>query len=273
MSPAAIAKHIASFESGASKPRLPAGAHSGGSDFEDAITDAFTALLLETGVDSLELHAHPSQRLKQYVAKPTGARHLLILSQPLKGMRIDTAPAGVAFPDPWSTTTFHVQTLLDAHLGPAIKRFAPHRRQDSHHYHGRKYPDMYSRLKTTFDFSMALVRDNVLVEKILFEFKSAKSSQGQHIDGNAHERLMFQALQYLEITQTQVDRCRFVVIASSAFSQYRNKYHPCFHQQATRLGNAFPNFHMHFLSNVSEYVGFLSALKQFIRTGIWHYEP
>ncbi|MGC9360482.1 MAG: hypothetical protein ACP5G7_08945 [Anaerolineae bacterium] len=90
------------------------------------------------------------------------------------------------------------------------------------------------------------------------EYKTAKSSKGISLDGNAHERLSFQILQYLEIA-TRYPRCSLVVIANGAFAFYRNKYHVSFRTQADRLSN-FCWFEMLRLCTQAEYLRFVKGL-------------
>jgi hypothetical protein len=90
------------------------------------------------------------------------------------------------------------------------------------------------------------------------EYKTAKSSAQRQIDGNAHERLSFQIMQYLEVA-TRYTKCSLMVMANGAFIRYRNKYHINFHVQADRLTN-FSWFSMEHACTASEYARFLSGL-------------
>ena len=91
---------------------------------------------------------------------------------------------------------------------------------------------MYAGLSTGFDDTIVLEQDGVLFEKILLEYKTAKPKHGKkvtpRVDANAHERLTFQTMQYLEAA-TRYPACSLMVIANGAFSRYRNKYHVQFH--------------------------------------------
>lgn len=96
----------------------------------------------------------------------------------------------------WLANTFQTECLIEKYPGrnQAIERYAPM----SGNFAGSRYPDMYSGLTTEFDDTLVLIEDGILREKILLEYKTAKSSRGRQIDGNAHERLSFQMMQYLE---------------------------------------------------------------------------
>ncbi len=96
-----------------------------------------------------------------------------------------------------------------------------------------------------------LIEGGQLKEKILLEYKTAKSSRGVQIDGNAHERLTFQMMQYLEIAATY-RACSLIVVTNGAFARYRNKYHVNFQIQAERL-RAFPWFNLFYACEPSRY--------------------
>ncbi|MBP6964360.1 MAG: hypothetical protein KBC96_08145 [Armatimonadetes bacterium] len=163
----------------------------------------------------------------------------------------------------WLEVAFGVPTLIDSYpgTGEAISRYAP----SAGPFAGTDYPKMYGGLTTRFDDTVVLVANGVLHEKILLEYKTAKSSRGVQIDGNAHERLSFQIMQYLEVA-TRYTRCSFVVIANGAFARYRNKYHPNFHIQAERLRN-FSWFSMEHTSAATEYFQFIEGLWSWLFDG------
>ncbi len=125
---------------------------------------------------------------------------------------------------------------------------------------------MYAGMSTGFDDTIVLVEAGVLREKILLEYKTAKSSKGGQIDGNAHERLSFQIMQYLEAA-TRYTKCSFVVFANGAFVRYKNKYHVNFHVQADRLSN-FAWFSMEHACTSNEYARFLASLLSWLFEGM-----
>lgn len=125
---------------------------------------------------------------------------------------------------------------------------------------------MYEKKTTKFDFTIVCESKGVLQEKLLFEYKSAKSSKGISVDGNAHERLSFQTLQYLEVA-SMIPNTSFNILASSAFSKYENKYHVSFNQQGVRLGDAFRHFVMRVAACESEYGLFFGMLVRFLLSG------
>lgn len=124
---------------------------------------------------------------------------------------------------------------------------------------------MYSGLTTKFDDTIVLEEAGVLREKLLLEYKTAKSSKGTQIDGNAHERLSFQVMQYLEVA-TRYTKCSLIVITNGVYVRYRNKYHVNFHVQADRLSN-FAWFAMDHACTQPEYLGLADSLTQWLFTG------
>lgn len=156
----------------------------------------------------------------------------------------------------WFDRDFRVTDIVRRFPGEpeAIARYAP----TAGAYVANNYPDMYANRKTTFDDTIVLEDSGILKEKILLEYKTAKSSRGISIDGNAHERLSFQIMQYLEVA-TLYPRCSLTVIANGAFAFYKNKYHVNFHIQADRLAN-FAWFELNYLCTVREYSWFVCDL-------------
>jgi len=130
---------------------------------------------------------------------------------------------------------------------------------------GERYPDMYCGLKTGFDDTIILCDGGVLVKKILLEYKSAKASGGKHIDGNAHERLSYQIMQYLEVA-TRFTKCSFAVVGNGAFIRYKNKYHATFNVQLDRL-SCFSWFCMRYMCCSGEYISFARELVEWLSGG------
>jgi hypothetical protein len=163
----------------------------------------------------------------------------------------------------WLEVVFPVSDLIDSYPKEpeAVRRYAP----ESGPFAGRKYPGIYSGLTTKFDDTVVLEDAGVLREKLLLEYKTAKSSRRRQIDGNAHERLSFQIMQYLEVA-TRYTKCSLVVLANGAFVRYRNKYHVNFHVQADRLAN-FGWFSMEYACTATEYDRFLSGLLAWLFEG------
>ena len=168
-----------------------------------------------------------------------------------------------AQPQRWLEIAFNVSELIAAFPGEAeaIAKYAP----DTGPYAGPNYPAMYSGLTTRFDDTVVLEEGNQLKEKIMMEYKTAKSSAGRQLDGNAHERLTFQVMQYLEVA-TRYSRCSMMVMANGAFAKYRNKYHPNFHVQADRL-KTFAWFTLDHACTMRDYTDFVVGLLGWLING------
>ena len=165
----------------------------------------------------------------------------------------------------WLEVSFRVKDLVTSYPGTnsAIERYAP----PSGEFSGTSYPRMYEHLETKFDDTVLMIDNGTLIEKILLEYKTAKSGKNNNsLVGNAHERLSFQIMQYLEIA-TRYTRCSLVVIANGAFAKYRNKYHVNFHVQSDRLNN-FSWFKMDYACTFTEYCRFLESLLSWLFHGL-----
>ena len=171
-------------------------------------------------------------------------------SEPLTDTRLNQFP--------WLEVEFTVENTIASF---PIKSYAP----KSGPYADNLYPNIYKGMKTRFDDTVVLVENGVLRKKILLEYKTAKSSDRRQIDGNAHERLSFQIMQYLEVA-TRYTSCSLMVIANGAFIRYRNKYHVNFHAQSDRLKN-FAWFSMGFSCAAGEYENFLESLLAWLFKG------
>ncbi len=163
----------------------------------------------------------------------------------------------------WLRLSFDVEATAVAFPGRAMVR--EHYAPDGGPYAGDRYWEMFRGMTTNFDDTVVLEESGVLVEKLLFEYKTAKSSRGTAIDGNAHERLSFQILQYLEVA-TQFPSCRLEVVANGAFRNYRNKYHLGFNQQADRL-SSFRWFDMSYRCEAKQYESLAIGLVDWLIRG------
>jgi hypothetical protein len=165
----------------------------------------------------------------------------------------------------WLERTFRVDELVAQFPGMAVAvdRYAP----DTGLFGGAAYPEMFKGLTTDFDDTIVLEDAGVLKNKILLEYKTAKrvKTSPTKLEGNAHERLSFQMMQYLEIA-TRYTRCTFWVMVNGAFSRLRNKYHVNFHIQSERLRN-FAWFEMTHASTAAEYLSLYSQIENFLLEG------
>lgn len=248
-----IASSIENFEASASIANTGTGARREGDKFEALVTSLWLSLI-EWLESEGALLATVTTSTGHWTRVSKGSRSLYLPASSRRSTRRHEVPEN------WTRLDYLVEHLVSAYPGEAdaIKRYAPKEGP----YAGCCYPEMYRGLSTTFDDLIILEESGVLREKILLEYKTAKSSRGRQIDGNAHERLSFQIMQYLEVA-TRYPRCSFVVIANGAFARYRNKYHVNFHIQADRLSN-FSWFKMEYLCTVPEYARFVDRLVRWI---------
>lgn len=248
-----IAAAMEGFEASKSVANTGTGARREGHDFEDLVAEfweVFEQALDDAGGDEFHSVAeggcYKGWRVDGKVFYPPQDPH-------------EPCPGANPRPEEWFRRRFKVKELVGAYPGEevVIDEIAP----EVGPFAGRDYPSIYQQdpenpysrdLTTKFDGSFILEDDGVLARKGLLEYKTAKSSKGTSIDGNAHERLSFQIMQYLEVA-TQYPRCTLDVITNGAFVFYRNKYHVNFHVQGRRL-KAFSWFAMNYRTSSSEYL-------------------
>jgi hypothetical protein len=263
-----IGNVIATYSGGPSLAGVPAGGRPEGAEFERAVATAWITFVQQMK-SVATIYAVGSRRQGQPSAIKIQSHAgpwaiYLNRSDELAALADETTEENV--PPEWLRLKFDVSELLLAHLGPGPYPFAPRDQRDSRNYHGENYPALFAGRTTNFDFGGALAERGQLKEKLLFEYKYAKSTGGSGIDGNAHERLSFQILQYVEIA-LQYPACSLNVIAAQAFSEYKNKYHPSFNQQATRLNSVFQQVHFRYAACRSEYVALFTAFAQYLTDG------
>lgn len=247
------------FEATESQQKTGAGARREGSQFEGLARRWWQAaidhLAAAQGVGATRFNDWDG---KTWVRLQRGDRAALIRS---------TSP-GESLPateQRWLERTFSVDELVGRFPGmaEAIERYAP----DSGMFAGAKYPEMFRALTTDFDDTIVLEEGGILKNKILLEYKTAKRAKKSptKLEGNAHERLSFQMMQYLEVA-THYTRCTFWVVVNGAFSRLRNKYHVNFHVQSDRLRN-FAWFEMVHASTAAEYLALYLHIESFLLDG------
>ncbi|MEE9383762.1 MAG: hypothetical protein V3V08_10145 [Nannocystaceae bacterium] len=261
---ALLARNMERFEAGASRERTGTGSRREGEQFEALVAEFWGAL-----VNHLLLEADTGKVIT------TKAK---VAGRPRTWTRLEHGPRAITLPDAgaasrnlsacdeprrWLDLSYSVSEMVNAYPGEteAIERYSP----PAGKFRRERYPQMFEGLTTKFDDVILLETDGVLTEKLLLEYKTAKSTKGRQIDGNAHERLSFQIMQYLEVA-TRYTRCSLHVLSNGAFVRYRNKYHVNFHVQADRLSN-FAWFDMRHASTADEYESFVAALVHWFRHG------
>ncbi|MGI9012762.1 MAG: hypothetical protein ACR2GY_00765, partial [Phycisphaerales bacterium] len=245
-----IATRMEMFEAGASIANTGTGARREGGDFEKLVYQFWSASASYCVERGAKTEWVPGPRSRLWLRLIVDDRAVFIPTlEPLSGSS-GRSPKG------WLDLDFLVDDLIAAYPGQAeaVNRYAPTTGPYAH----EKYPEQFSRMKTKFDDTIVLEEAGVLKEKILLEYKSSKSSKGRQIDGNAHERLSFQIMQYLEVA-TRFTRCSLAVVTNGSFARYRNKYHVNFHVQADRLAS-FRWFEMDHLCTTSEYARLFNRL-------------
>ena len=253
-----ICEEMEAFEASGSVARTGTGARREGDDFERLIAKLWLAFR----------RAAEEAGARVEVVDGVGNRRYARLTVQSRSMFVPTSKSdGVTDPGAdqsrWLEVAFKVSDLVAAYPteDQAVREYAP----ETGPFAGTKYPGMYSSLTTRFDDTVVLADGGVLHEKIMLEYKTAKSTQGRQIDGNAHERLSFQVMQYLEIA-TRYTKCSLTILANGAFIRYRNKYHVNFHVQADRLTN-FAWFSMDHACTQREYARFLAGLQAWLFEG------
>lgn len=245
-----LAEQIEAFEASKSVANTGTGARRDGEDFERLIARLWQCFRRVAEAGGAQVSVVAGVGTRRYAKLTVGARSMFVPT---------SASAAVTHPNVeqsrWLEVVFGVNDLIAAFPTEAkvVREYAP----ESGPYAGSQYPTIYSGLSTKFDDTVVLVDGGVLREKIMMEYKTAKSSRGKQIDGNAHERLSFHIMQYLEVA-TRYTKCSLMVMANGAFIRYRNKYHVNFHVQADRLTN-FAWFSMEHASTATEYTRFLTG--------------
>lgn len=249
---ARLVQQMEDFEAAPSKARTGTGSRREGDAFEALVARLWSAL-----VGYLATRGCALERVD--LAK-TGKRRWTRVSHEDRALYLPDAVQRDLSPTShgsrWLETSYDVDALVSRYPGTAraIRKYAPPRGP----FRRTRYPRMFAGLSTSFDDAVVLERRDTLQEKVLLEYKTAKSSKDGKIDGNAHERLSFQVMQYLEVA-TRYPKCTFVVIANGAFDRYRNKYHVNFHVQADRLA-VYSWFGMTHASSVPEYERIVGGL-------------
>lgn len=253
-----ICRQMEDFEASESVPNTGTGARREGEGFEKLIASLWLAFQNEAKMIGAQALVVPGVGNRRYAKLTAGGRSIFIPTSASDGIT-DSHPDQHR----WLDVVFGVSDLVAAYPTEAevVQRYAP----QTGPYAGPKYPTIYQGLKTKFDDTVVLVDGGVLREKIMLEYKTAKSSAGRQIDGNAHERLSFQIMQYLEVA-TRYTKCSLMVMTNGAFVRYRNKYHVNFHIQADRLAN-FGWFSMEHACTVTEYTRFLNGLLRWLFDG------
>ncbi len=253
-----LCREMEGFEAAASVANTGTGARREGKQFEQWVARLWRAFRRAAEAGGAQAEVVAGVGARRYAKLTVETRSIFVPT-----WKEDPVTDPNAERSRWLEVAFGVSDLIGAFPteAEAIRQYAP----QTGFYAGANYPALYNGLTTKFDDTVVLVDGHVLREKILLEYKTAKSSAGRQVDGNAHERLSFQIMQYLEVA-TRYTKCSLMVIANGAFVRYRNKYHVNFHVQADRLTN-FGWFSMQHACTVAEYTRFLTGLLAWLFEG------
>lgn len=245
-----ILRSLEDFEASESVAETGTGARREGEDFEALVAEMWTEFA----------HVCKSQKHEVVAIRDGYGTMFYKISNKRKIMLVPAGETPVAADSPfdksWTRLNFKVEELVENFPGvnEAQERYAP----KTGPFSGDNYGKIYTGSSTKFDGTLVLVNKGVIERKVLLEYKTAKSSKGTRIDGNAHERLTFQVMQYLEIA-TLYPRCSMTVLSNGALVRYKNKYHTNFHVQADRL-KCFSWFSMNHMSTQHEFSDYLQEL-------------
>lgn len=282
------AREIASYVGEASRPGQPAGTSERGREFESVVTRSFCRAIKAIARDDQFLAGAGEIKIKDNLgrikkelcvklSRRDESKILIFLLPDRKTIIEELSELSEDFPKChllgklgkqddigcWLKRKFRVENWTDCRLKELEKIGWIPTQDDSGRLvdTGRRYSDLYKNLTTSFDATIIYLTTQgskyILEKKILIECKSAKASKEEKIDGNAHERLSFQNLEYLEIAKhyaIQNIRCDLVLLTNDAFIRYKNKYHSGFGVHALRLKEAFCWYDLRIVSTTDQYL-------------------
>lgn len=251
-----LAEDLYEFEADASRANTGTGSRREGGNFEALLAKFWSSLVSDLAASADEAESFRGPKGKgRWTRLTKGSRSLFLPDSEEREWTVESPER-----HRWLRSKYSVDELVSAYPGvtEAIERYAPERGP----FQGEQYPVMYSGRTTVFDDVIIFEESGILKEKMLLEYKTAKSSRGTSIDGNAHERLTFQVMQYLELA-TRYPKCSLAVISNGAFAKYKNKYHVNFHLQADRL-TAFSWFSMIHACTPAEYLGLVDRAEKWL---------
>ena len=253
-----LAERMETFEAEASRANTGTGSRREGAGFERLLGELWEGVRLAAVEDGATCTFVRGAGKRRWAKLTNETRSLYLPNNPETPLSNPDHQ-----PSRWLEVDFDVTELVAAFpgLAEAVLRYAP----QGGPFTGDNYPRMFEGLSTRFDDTAVLEDGGVLIEKILFEYKTGKSSKGVRLDANVHERLSFQVMQYLEVA-TRYPACSLVVFANGAYSRYRNKYHVNFRVQADRL-RCFKWFDMQDASTAAEYLAVVRGLTSWLKTG------
>jgi len=268
--PSQIAENIAGFEDEETQKGRPTGQATGGRSFEAILASNLSSFITqiadELGVQPLLIRGETDDGkiLKDeiYVSLNNNNRSIIWNFPKLKVHNLARSNSTTVRYS-WLARKYDVSLWYNPALGALTQRGWVPIPQDVTEFCAEKYPKIYEGAQIAFDGTIALVESNELRRKVFIEVKSAKSSNGKRVDGNAHERFSYQNLEYLELA-TFYPATQLLLLTNAAFVKYRNKYHTGFGVHAVRLSNAFGFYSFDMVSTKSQYVRLLNSWKSWL---------
>ncbi len=104
---------------------------------------------------------------------------------------------------------------------------------------------------------IGLIEEGCPPVRILTEYVTGKSSEGEKMDGNAHERLSYKVLQYLDAMHNgdPQEGCELFVFGNGAFTKYTNRFYPATQRHLELLAGAFSGFRVVWAVEVEDFLG------------------
>lgn len=123
--------------------------------------------------------------------------------------------------------------------------------------------------KINFSFKevIGLVDEGCPPCRIVIDYVTGKSSKGEKMDGNAHERLSYKILQYVEMLHLDAleMQCRLFIFGNGAFVKYSNKFYPSTLMHLERLGALVKRFEAGMAVDVDGYLRLALEIADWLR--------
>jgi hypothetical protein len=282
-----IAETIARYEAQATRKDRPAGSDNGGLPFERRIgvgighvirqllshpsARAFKVRVIEEGKDTGKLH---DKALAVQVGPRTLVFNLPHMEVPGLVRRTLSSKEVVRVPDAWMRRNFELTSnpSLRADLGlPAqgtadplevLPEFAGLEEQFS----GLEAVRPVKRSTSFFDGVILCIENHRLVGRIVIEAKSGKSSDGDRLDGNAHERASHKVNSFLLLAEAgRFTGAKLLIATNDAFARYQNSFMSDLQAMIALFNRSFPRFHGQVLTEAKQYAAEFELLDRWLR--------
>lgn len=273
-----VARSIAHYEGEGSRAGEPAGSSERGREFEKIVASGFSKVIKH--IAQQNSFVTTAGRIGNNTVVKVSHRDKVILvafagreteRRLVQGLQVETPLLLGVDPErlsEWIRMSYDVEVWTNPRLPQLNEKGWVPKSNKRITYAGNRYRELYTGLTTSFDATIVyLVKQEErfsLHKKCLVECKSAKSSVGERVDGNAHERFSFQNLEYLEIA-TLYPRCELLLLTNDAYVRYRNKYHSGFGIHALRLSNAFSWYHFKIVTTTEQYLQLFRSWEEWLK--------